>query len=186
MNLFIADTHFYHKNIIEYCNRPFSDIEAMNSFIIEKWNSVVKSGDTVYHLGDVALCSDALLRQIRECLNGQICLVRGNHDNRSISKWEDLGFIVLRNAPVILEKEKFLFSHVPQPDSVIPDGFINVHGHIHNKLLNQCSYHNGDKNILEYPPESYSVKKHICVSAEMINYTPISLKEIRNISNNKI
>lgn len=38
------------------------------------------------------------------------------------------------------------------------------------------------KNIIEYPPESYSVKKHICVSAEMINYTPISVEEINSKS----
>ena len=47
MIYFIADTHFNHKNIIEYCKRPFKDTLEMNEYIIEKWNSVVKDEDIV-------------------------------------------------------------------------------------------------------------------------------------------
>ena len=43
-----SDTHFNHKNIIEYCKRPFKDTLEMNEYIIEKWNSVVKDEDIVY------------------------------------------------------------------------------------------------------------------------------------------
>ena len=41
MIYFIADTHFNHRNIIEYCNRPFKDTNEMNEYIIQKWKSVV-------------------------------------------------------------------------------------------------------------------------------------------------
>ena len=61
---FTSDTHFYHKNIIEYAQRPFSSIENMNKELIKNWNSVVSSEDTVFHLGDIGFCGSEKLRGI--------------------------------------------------------------------------------------------------------------------------
>jgi calcineurin-like phosphoesterase family protein len=77
---FTADTHFGHKNVMKYCNRPFSSVEEMNDSIINTWNSVVGELDTVVHLGDFSFLKPDESRKVMEQLNGHIILVRGNHD----------------------------------------------------------------------------------------------------------
>lgn len=57
MDFLTSDHHFYRKNIIKYCERPFLCIEEMNEFMVGAWNSVVVPYDTVYHLGDFGLGS---------------------------------------------------------------------------------------------------------------------------------
>ncbi len=76
---FSSDHHFGHKNILNYCDRPFSSVADMNENMIERWNSVVKSEDDVYYLGDFSLDQkyvEAFLPQ----LNGTIYWIPGNHD----------------------------------------------------------------------------------------------------------
>lgn len=85
---FTSDTHFFHKNIIRYTNRPFSSVEEMNEGIIEEWNSHVGMNDTVYHLGDVAFCGVTKVDEILSRLKGVKHLVFGNHD-RGFLKKED-------------------------------------------------------------------------------------------------
>ena len=51
---FTGDTHFSHRNVINYCNRPFETAAEMNEKLIENWNKVVTKSDIVYHVGDVA------------------------------------------------------------------------------------------------------------------------------------
>lgn len=77
MLFFTADTHLDHRNIIRYCDRPFSCKEEMNERIVTNWNAKVSENDTVYHLGDFSF-SDP--RQFVQRLNGKIILIRGNHD----------------------------------------------------------------------------------------------------------
>lgn len=45
---FTSDTHFYHGNIIRFCNRPFKDVEMMNETIISNWNDTVGQDDIVF------------------------------------------------------------------------------------------------------------------------------------------
>ena len=76
----IADTHFSHDNIIKYCNRPFKDIDHMNSALIKKWNTAVSKRDYVFVLGDFSLGNAELTKVIVSQLNGYKILVKGNHD----------------------------------------------------------------------------------------------------------
>ena len=47
-----SDQHFYHSNIIKYCNRPFKSAEEMNEAMFTRWNSTISKDGKVFFLGD--------------------------------------------------------------------------------------------------------------------------------------
>ena len=173
MIYFISDTHFNHSNIIKYCNRPFKNINEMNETIISNWNNLITKDDIVYHLGDFCLSNDDEIKNIFNRLNGNIILIRGNHDRKPVKFYENIGIKVLTHAPIILDEYKLMLSHVPLPDVKIKDGYINLHGHIHNKKISD-----------DYP-KNYSINKHINVSVDVTNFKPVSLNIINKLKNNK-
>ena len=81
---FTSDTHFYHGNIIRFCNRPFKDVGMMNETIISNWNNTVGLDDIVFHLGDFCLGGSAEWTKILDRLNGKIYLILGNHDLKNL------------------------------------------------------------------------------------------------------
>jgi len=86
---FISDQHFYHKNVIKYCDRPFFDVDEMNEVMIKRWNAKVTNKDIVYNLGDFSFYKTG---EILDRLNGQKILIRGDHDKDCVkesykSKW---------------------------------------------------------------------------------------------------
>lgn len=166
----ISDSHFGHKNIIKYCNRPFDNVEDMNSTLIKNWNSVVDNEDYVYHLGDFGLGTKNELIAIGNKLNGHKILVMGNHDHMSKTAYKECGFDKVEKGPLRLrfdgDKIVYLLSHYPI--SNLEDNECNIFGHIHNQ-----------HNHLVQPPKTY------CVSVERINYTPIEFEELLNNSDLK-
>ena len=163
MIYFIADTHFGHKNIIEYENRHFDNVDEMDNYMIEQWNEVVNNDDIVYHLGDFALCATKKYFDIFNQLNGEKYLIRGNHDQQSKHKLIDrMGFVEVFDELII--DDKYFLSH--RPDFNVTKNYINIHGHKHG---------------LNYKDsKSQKSNKHICVSVELIDYKPISIDKIRN------
>lgn len=79
MIYFTSDHHFYHTRVIEYCNRPFETVEAMNEFMVAKWNETVSPEDTVYYMGDFSMAFRSV-ELFTKRLNGKKILYAGNHD----------------------------------------------------------------------------------------------------------
>lgn len=78
---FTSDTHFGHRNVIRFCNRPFEDIKKMSAALIKNWNECVKEDDIVFVLGDVFWFNDSLsIKRVLTQLNGIIYIIPGNHD----------------------------------------------------------------------------------------------------------
>lgn len=169
MIYFISDTHFHHSNIIKYCNRPFKDINEMNETIISNRNSSITKDDIVYHLGDFCLSNDDEIKSIFNRLNGNKILIRGNHDRKPVKFYENIGFEVLTHALIVLDEYKLMLSHVPLPDVKIKEGYINLHGHIHNKKISD-----------DYP-KNYSENRHINLSVDSTDFKPVSLGEINKL-----
>lgn len=161
---FISDTHFYHRNVIKYCNRPFINAEEMNEVIIKNWNSVVKEDDIVWHLGDFALGDKELFARLVERLNGNIYLVYGNHDRTNTSFSKEVGFTKFFKGPIILD-DKFVLTHKPLKDKLleeaIQNNIKNIFGHIHNS------------DEFDTWNENYA-----CMCVEKHNYTPVSYTKI--------
>jgi calcineurin-like phosphoesterase family protein len=162
-----SDTHFGHTNIIQYCGRPFANHELMDEKLVENWNSVVKPGDIVYHLGDVWMGNQGY-RHLHY-LQGRKRLLLGNHDNGKDSELQK----VFQKISLwrMLPEFGLLLTHVPVHKSSLykqgrkgsPDFTLkNIHGHTHNR-----GEPDGDT-------ENYK-----CVCVELTDYTPVNIEELR-------
>jgi calcineurin-like phosphoesterase family protein len=87
----IADTHFFHANIGQYCDRP----DGWQDLIIENWNRFIQPDDTVFHLGDLALGKKEDTEALIPLLNGKLYLIRGNHDRRGKAFYNKLGITLV-------------------------------------------------------------------------------------------
>lgn len=110
---FTADTHFNHRNVIQYCNRPYKDTKEMDAAMIENWNNCVKTSEHVYVLGDFAMANKEYIEKILNQLKGFKILVKGNHDKDSKVMLE-LGFDkVVENERIKIGNTDVLVSHFP-------------------------------------------------------------------------
>lgn len=79
MRYYSSDQHFYHANIIRFCDRPFSSVEEMNEILIKNWNDIVKEDDEVIVVGDFSMAFRSV-EIFTKRLSGRKILIAGNHD----------------------------------------------------------------------------------------------------------
>ena len=84
MKFFSSDLHLAHQKICQYTNRhKFTTHEAHTDWIRQIWNSSVKPGDIVYHLGDLYFGKHyEPIAEFLSSVNGQKILIKGNHDRQ--------------------------------------------------------------------------------------------------------
>lgn len=173
---FTSDTHFSHKKIIDFCNRPFSSIDEMNEKLIENWNSVVSKDSIVFHLGDFAFSSN--WSQFVSRLNGYKFLIFGNHDLRDWKNtFENLFDGVDREYNITIDNQKIVLSHYPllcwQGCNKQTNPTWNLHGHIHS-----------GPNISGDDPDNrryklYKLPNQYDCGVDNNDFKPISFLEIR-------
>lgn len=82
-NYFFSDAHFYHKNILKFCERPVG--EKTNEQWLYDQIAELPRGSTLWHLGDLCFSRDNLKKVIKfiavDC-GLQLEMITGNHDDK--------------------------------------------------------------------------------------------------------
>jgi calcineurin-like phosphoesterase family protein len=162
MDWFIADTQFNRKSIIEYRNRPYLDVEEMNTRLIANINRVVKPEDRLFHLGNFAFGKARSWRNQIECDN--IFLIQGPMDKNlgyEKSLFREVHQIFHLQLNVVGMRKHVVLCHYPL--LIWPrmnDGAWHLHSHTLGKLT-----HDPKKLCLD-------------VGVDCTNYKPISLPEV--------
>lgn len=160
MEFYSADYHFGHHNVIEYCNRPFKNINQMEKGLIRNINEKVAANDTLIVVGDFSTKGPSYKTYLRQIIDRikceKIILVLGNHDELSPRDYvEYIGFYSVHTR---LETNEFIINHDPSKSYQIKNKiWLTAHSHDHWKVRNNC----------------------INVGVDMWNYYPVNMSEIK-------
>lgn len=149
--------------------RPFSSCEEADAYIINQYNTIVKPGDKVYFLGDVALSKKGLYL-MSQMQKGHNYLVMGNHDNQAPITEYTKFFNKIYGA-LYMRAIKSICTHIPI-NSNFPDHRFswNIHGHLHDKIIKDPIYINVSVEQTGYKPitfeEALSNYKHVAKSQD--------------------
>jgi calcineurin-like phosphoesterase family protein len=175
---FTSDTHFFHANIIKYCERPFKNTHEMNEAIVKNWNSVVPKDGVVFRLGDVSLTAvPKALNDLLHKLNGTKYLIIGNHEKDALGKeyirdhWKDIFDvceIYVDDEEITYKEQHIVMCHYPMIVwNASHRGSWQLFGHVHGGLSN--------KGVIQHKPAQ------IDVGVDCHNYTPISYQQVKEI-----
>lgn len=196
---FTSDTHFSHKNSMRYCGRPFFTVEQCDEAMIERWNSVVKPEDTVYHLGDVSMKTEPIKRLLPR-LNGKKILIVGNHDlmydyfiktrgqkfiDRMYKEYTEAGFVEIHKSGYMLPGwVNIRLSHFPTRNvednkhndkhdlaKPIDDGCLNICGHVHQNWLTRGNNVNVGVDVQDFTPVSLDRAQKLWIQGAQIHLT---------------
>ena len=163
----VSDTHFDHKNIIKYCNRPFSSVEEMNEVILNNWKDTINDDDLVFFLGDMAFGRGSKKpKWWLSQLPGRIVYLKGSHDQGI--RPTSTGLNAISVSLSVIMKVKGLKIYLVHDPINIPndwDGWA-IHGHNHN-----------NRPFLDID------NKRINVSLDVTDFKPVKLDYILDIIN---
>ena len=169
MNLYIADLHFGHRNIIKLDHRPFLDAGEMDDALIKLWNARVSPNDNVYIIGDFAYKSDKDEAWYLQRLKGHKHLVLGNHDGKLLKNERAMSYFetVDNMMQVTEDEEQIVLCHYPMAEWYKSrHGTWLIYGHIHGTRDNTYEY----MKTLDH-----SLNAAACIN----NYAPASFNELK-------
>jgi calcineurin-like phosphoesterase family protein len=167
-----SDQHFGHANIITYSKRPFSTVEEMNEELVRRFNSVVGTEDTTWHLGDFSLDEKMVPRYLPR-LHGRHILVTGNHDachprrkgwRKRVARYVEYGFAEVHAVGwmAMPGHGHVLLAHMPSSDAEdarYPEwrpkhhpAVTLLHGHVHERWQRRGNMINVGVDVWDYYP----------------------------------
>jgi len=147
-----------------HANRPFKTTEEMDEALIANYNSVVKTGDHVWILGDFAWRDH---RKYLHRLNGKKFLIKGSHDKMNLSTLQLFAEVHEGMVIRMFNKTSFVLTHCAMRVWERSHyGSINLYGHSHGRLL-------------EYP--EYFNKMQMDVGVDVWQFKPVALETILKI-----
>lgn len=180
MNYFVSDLHMGHKNVLAFDNRPFKTIEDHDKTIINNWNDTVELDDDVYLLGDISWHNATKTIEIFKQLNGNIHLIKGNHDGKLLKNRElQSRFVeIVDYKELQLENGKgIVLCHYPIPCFKNHYyGWYHLYGHVHNSfewnMMERVKY-----EMTELYDATCNMR-NVGIMMEYMNYRPRTLEEI--------
>lgn len=158
-----TDTHLNHTKLVEW-GRP-ADFEEKT---LRGLAQNLKMGDTLIHMGDLAIGRDIeAIKRLQEAAGYiPIVLVRGNHDNKSRTWYQRSGILLVVDELVLkVNGLTCLLSHVPRPRRAGIDR--NIHGHTH-----------GNGHRFTDVESFYEAGYHVELALENSNYQPWRLDRV--------
>jgi len=150
---FTSDHHFGHSGARSFYRRPFASVAEMDRAMIERWNSIVKPDDTVWHLGDFAVRqSPERVASLLSGLHGQKHLIAGNNDDTAVTGCP--GWISVQPyAEVTVNETRLILCHYPfRTWRDMGRGSINLHGHSHGRLKPQPHQFDVGVDVWDFRP----------------------------------
>lgn len=194
MRYYISDLHFYHRNLNTLMDkRDFESVEAMNEYMVLKWNNRVRRNDEIIILGDFSLEKGEKTNGLLRRLNGHKTLIIGNHDYYLKDRAFDMSLFNRIEPYMELNdnKRKIILSHYPifcydgqyrRDEDGNPKTYM-LYGHVHN-TYDEVLVNHFQKITREQKIQASHSKEAESIPCNMINcfcmfsdYTPLSLDE---------
>ena len=134
---FLSDIHLDHPKALQI-RGWFPTLKEYQEYVCDIWNDKVTPRTTIYLLGDIAFTWEGL--SILKKLPGKKLLVAGNHDHTRNST-RDLLEVYDEIYGLHRHRSGLWLSHAPIHHSELR-GKLNVHGHTHEKIIQDPRYIN--------------------------------------------
>lgn len=169
---FTSDNHFNHAKVIDFCSRPYNDVNEMNQSMIDNWNKIVPKNGIVFHAGDFMMSSNIFwIKNIVSKLNGHIYLSLGNHDMGNklyrttfkdvFCEIDHMFYVNVNDERLDRHHINFLICHYPLFSW--RSNYYHLHGHCHSSPNEQK---------IPYHPMRYDI------GVDNNDYSPISYNDL--------